>query len=368
MHIHPFRAIYPNLDLIAAPDTFFETVKFEFHQYFKSGFFREDDTEAMFVYQIKTPRRAYYAIIACAEIQDYEEGKLLRHEKTMVAKEQQMMHLLLQRKAMIKPIVVAYKPEQEIGALVSEVLRSTPFLDVRFEEEQQSHLLFRVTDREIQRALRTAFSKGVDKAYIADGHHRCETIAKLYRTVKAEVQPLDFSKLLCAFFSFDHLVIHDYNRIVEILHEISPAVLIARLSRLCTIKVVHKPQKPRYKHEMTMYLEGQWYRLRWRKHVMRRYAHHDVLLDGHILNVEVLQEILGIEDVSEDQRLGYVEGIAGIDGIIEKTQRSAFRIAFCIYPVSMEELVSIADAGQTLPPKSTWFEPRIKTGLVSKGF
>lgn len=368
MTIYPFTAIYPNLELIASPDVFFETVKFEYPQYFQSGFFQTDDGDAFFVYEIETHERTFHALIACSDIQDYLDGKILRHENTLVAKEQQMMNLLLQRNTMIKPVVLAYTGVDEVNKLISSATKATPFLTIPFEESGERHNIYKITDPEMQQKLIEHFRKVVPKAYIADGHHRCSTAAKLYKTVSEKHSPLDFSKLLCAFFPFDQLVIHDYNRVVEILHEISPTVFVARLSGLCMIKQLDTPRKPKMKHEIILYIEGEWYRLRWRKSVLRRYANRKVVLDGEILNREILEPILGIRDVTSDQRLRYVEGIAGIDGIIEKTHRTAFRIAFLIYPVSANELMRVADAGETLPPKSTWFEPRVKNGLVSKAF
>jgi uncharacterized protein (DUF1015 family) len=370
MTIYPFTAIYPNLELIASPDVFFETVKFEYTQYYQSGFFKEDEGDALMIYEIRTrDNTVHRALISCTDIRDYLEGKILRHENTLVAKEQQMMNLLLQRNAMIKPVVLAYRGEEAINKLIADAAQGEPFIKIPFVETEELHVIYKVTDKEAQAQFIEAFREIVPKVYIADGHHRCSTAAKLFRTVSEKYDnPLDFSKLLCAFFSFDQLVIHDYNRVIEVLHEISPTVFIARLSRLCTIKELKAPRKPLRKHEMTLYIEGEWYRLRWRRSILRKYADKVVILDGHILNEEVLKPILQIGDMTSDQRLRFVEGIAGIEGIIEKTNRTAFRIAFCIYPVSVDELIRVADAAQTLPPKSTWFEPRIKNGVVAKSF
>jgi len=172
--------------------------------------------------------------------------------------------------------------------------------------------------------------------------------------------------LLCMFFASDQLVIHEYNRIVDMEGEMTPTMFLAKLSTLCDVEALKKADKPRKKHEMTLYLNREWYRLRWKKKVLKVYSKELVVVDADILNKEVLNNILAIKDVRNDARLSYVDGLSGVAGITEKTEKSAYRIGFCLYPLSYKDITKVADAGKTLPPKSTWFEPRVKNGVISQ--
>jgi uncharacterized protein (DUF1015 family) len=172
--------------------------------------------------------------------------------------------------------------------------------------------------------------------------------------------------LLCAFFPFDQLVIHEYNRVVDLPGDISATAFLAKLSDLCRVRHLREAAKPQKSHEMTLFLNREWYRLRWRKKILKKYQDALVVMDADILNKEVLENILGIADVRNDDRLSYVDGISGVKGLTDKAEKSALRMGFCMYPISFEDIVTVADAGKTLPPKSTWFEPRVKNGLISQ--
>ncbi len=364
MTISPFAALYPKTDMIGRPDTFFAAAKHEFPDYRNRGFFQEDSEESIFIYDIITPKRTYSGVLACLDIQDYIDGKVMPHENTIAAKEQYMTSLVLERKALIKPVLLSYKRNNVVEQIALEAHDQTPFYSVEIGDEK--HVLYKLHEAKTIKQLQEVFRYDVSKAYIADGHHRCATSAKLYRDSIEEGQANAYSKFLCVLFPFEQLVIHDYNRIIDILNIISPTMFMARMSRLCDIKPLQVAAKPKRKFEMTMYILGEWYLLTWKNSVIKKYAVQSVILDGAILNKEVLNKILDIKDVREDPRLRYVEGIAGVEGVMAKADKSLFRIAFCVYPVQMSEIVQIAEVHKTLPPKSTWFEPRIKNGLITK--
>jgi len=366
MTIYPFAALYPNNDLIGQPEPFFATVKNEFPKYRKQGIYKEESEEDIYVYDIITPTRLYSGVLTCIDIHDYIDGKIMPHESTLSAKERDMTSLFLERNAMIKPVLLSYKKNNTIEQIVSDAHSAKPFYEVEIGNER--HVLYKLNNKDVLKKLSETFKYDVSKAYIADGHHRCATSAKLYQASNEEAQSNAHKKFLCVLFPFDQLVIHDYNRIVDIVNIISPTMFMARISRLCEIKPLPKAAKPKRKFEMTMYILGEWYLLRWKNAVVTKYAIQSVILDGAILNREVLNKILDIKDVREDPRLKYVEGIAGVEGVVSKADKSLFRIAFCIYPVQMSEIVQIAEVHKTLPPKSTWFEPRIKNGLIGKAF
>jgi len=367
MKIHPFRAYYPNLEKIPAPDTFFATVKFDFAEFFKKGFFHEAAEDAFYICEIHTSASVHTGFVASVDIEEYLKERILKHEKTLTTTEENLTDLLVQRKAMIKPVLLTYKPNAKLNKLIKKAKSDEPFFSVSFEQEQQDHIYYKVSDPEMIRAFEKAWSEHMPRAYIADGHHRCSTSASLYQAIKkTRKSAKNYRYLLSVFFPFDQLVIHEYNRVVDLEGEISPAVFMAELSTRCDIKVIPNPVKPGKKHEMTLYMNREWYRIRWNKKVLKKYQDELVTIDADILNKEVLEKILNIDDVRNDTRLSYVDGISGIEGLTAKAGKSVFRIGFCLYPITIEDLVTVADAHQTLPPKSTWFEPRVKNGLLSQ--
>lgn len=369
MKIYPFQAIIPNFDLISSPELFFSTVKHDYPEYRANGFFRDTDSKAFYIYQIQTNVRSHLGLVACLDIEAYIEGRIIKHEHTLAAKEQTMMNLHLQRQAMVKPVLLGYQPLSELQSTLRKITKNQePFFSVEFDEDEQWHHYYKVSDETLQAKLRNLFEQHVDRLYIADGHHRCSTMAKLFRTLSnTEKSENKYRHLLCALFPFDQLDIHDYNRVIEALGEISPTRLIAELSRVFEMKFLKKPSKPRKKHELTLYINHEWYRLNWRKSVLEKHAHRKVLLDTYLLNKEVIEKIIGFQDSGNDPRIKYVEGISGLQGFIDQSIRSSRRFGFCVYPISTNDWLEISDRSETLPPKSTWFEPRIRNGLIVKG-
>jgi len=367
MRIFPFRAIYPDLDKIEENQAFFDTVKGSFPEYAASGMFLTDDSEAVFVYDIETDVRTQTGLVVNVDIQDYYKGKVRRHEHTISERESKMKGLFLERNALIKPVLMSYKQDKKISKIMDEARDQIPFLNIQMADNER-HVVYKVNDPKMIKSLKKRFKKDVGKAYIADGHHRCVTSARLYEMLHEREPSKDFSKILCMFIPHEELIIHDYNRVVEVLHEFSPTLFMARMSQLCKITPLPEAAKPEGKYEMTMYVLREWYRLKWKKSVLKRYAGEDVIFDSAILNHEVLGGLFGIENVRNDDRLKYVEGIGGVEGILRKTDKSIFRIAFCLYPVQMDEIHTVADKHKTLPPKSTWFEPRIKNGVLCAPF
>jgi uncharacterized protein (DUF1015 family) len=165
----------------------------------------------------------------------------------------------------------------------------------------------------------------------------------------------------------DELEIHDYNRIVEF-DNFSPMVLMALLSRKFNISIIKKPRRPENKHEIVMALGEEWFSLKWRKNILKKYDSTVELLDVNLLNVEVLANIFSVDDITTDRRVRYIEGPRGLQGIQERIGGMPNRAVFVLHPVSWKEFMDITNSGSTLPPKSTWFEPRMKNGLIVYGY
>lgn len=368
MDLIPFRATYPATKLIPSPESFFGTVKHNYPDYKKGGFFKKKGKEAIYVYKITTSLGSYDAIISCVDIHDYINKNVLVHEHTLASKEQRMMGVVLQNKAMVKPILLAYESNTKLESYIAEQQKKKPFLDIPFPEANEHHIVWEVTDKKSLATLQALFKSTVPKSYIADGHHRTATAVSLYKNNDHLFSKESLREVLSIFISFKQLQIFDYNRILDILHEIDPIEFVAILSKYCKITPLSKGEKPTQKHDMTMLLRRKWYRLTWRKRVLKKYANEEVVLDADLLNRYIFTQICDIQNIREDNRIKYIEGVAGIQGLATEVNKSENRLGFCLYPVSKEELRSVADHEDTLPPKSTWFEPRIKNGLIVKDF
>lgn len=366
MHIRPFQAVYPNLEYITSTDSFFSSVKKEFPEYFDSGFFNHLEEEAFFVYQIRGEHRTYTGIIACADIKDFLCGRIKKHEHTLAAKEQKQVQLLLRRRAAVKPVLLAYREVPEITRWSREIADGTaPFLRVFFEKDRQTHSLWKVTDKPLIERLQLLFSQHINNTYIADGHHRTSSVALLYNRTEEEHVKARYRNLLCAFFPSSDMDIHDFNRVVEGRNNLSLTRFMALISQLFNINPLEEPVRPRRKHEILMFVNHEWYLLHWKHQVLQTYSSDEAILDSMILNELVLHDILGIEDVRTDKRVDYVEGPKGLEGVWERATVKESCIGFCLYPILLEEMMALADHDKMLPPKSTWFEPRLKNGLIT---
>ena len=368
MHLFPFKAIYPNLDLIASPDTFFANVRVEYPTYRKHGFFRECKDESLYIYRIVDPSRNYTGIVTCVSIHDYLNGMIKRHENTLPPKEQQQTELLLARKAVVKPVLLTYHPVEAIYAFSEDlILSQKPFFEIYFEADKQLHQFWNVADPNQIFLLKALFEQYVPTSYIADGHHRTSTLAHMYEVSKGGPMESAYDRILCAFFPSSELEIMDYNRVVEGLEDISFTTFMAQLSQIMDIEVLTKPSRPREKHEMVMFINQEWFRLQWRRRLMESFQGDEVLLDVQLLNELILEKILGISDVRTDERVKYIEGRQGIKGVSERVGKDINRVGFFLYPVSMDDFMRIADEDQILPPKSTYFEPRMRNGVLVQG-
>lgn len=367
MKIIPFAASLPKLKLIASADSFFGTVKYDYPLYRQNGFFEKHEHNSVFIYRIQGSSGKHVGMLACADVDDYMAGKILKHENTLAAKEQEMINLLIQRKAMVKPVMLAHKPHKDLSEIYKKVINTQkPVMTLVFDDLDEIHDLWDVKDEQTILAIQTIFEEEIDKLYIADGHHRTSTNAYLYKNLKNPQEAGSFKKLLSGFFAFDQYSIYDYNRCVEALTDLSPSHFIAQMSKYFDIEILKVPGLPSQKHQITMVMKREWYLLTWRKKVLKEHKEQDVLLDAELLDEKVFKKILGITDTRSDSRIKYISGRKGIPGVLKQVLRDEVNVGFFIQAVTMEEVVRIADKGKVMPPKSTWFEPRAKNGIVVK--
>ncbi len=365
MQVRPFRAVYPRKKLITSPDSFFGKVKEEYPVFRDSGFFKQRKQDGMYIYRIDEARRSYTGLLLLSSMEDYEQGHIKVHEHTLAAKEQRQIQLLMHRRAVVKPVLLTYPAVEGIDKLLKKQMKEKdPFVHYYFEEEDEHHWVWEIKDEKTLARLQKFFEEQVPVAYIADGHHRTAAMSRLRRQAEEEGLSRCYDYLLTAFFPTGELDIFEFNRVVTEMDHLSPAGLMARLSALVDIEPLEEYQPPREKHEWLMLLQEEWFRLRWRPEVLEAHAGEEVVLDVSLLNELVLHDLLHVKDPRTDSRLKYVEGPRGIDVFEQIVQKSENRIGFVLHPVDIEDFLHIADAGKVLPPKSTWFEPRMRNGLL----
>jgi uncharacterized protein (DUF1015 family) len=363
MQVKPFKAIYPDFDLIAAPDLFCDEAKHLFPDFKQSGFYKQFSQRALYIYQIETSARKHTGLIALDEIEEFFAGKMKKHEKTLDAGARQHLDLLLTWNAILKPILLTYRPVPEVQAFLEQVTRrNAPLFSARFVKNGQTHRIWTVADAETIAHIQALFSTHVHSTYIADGHHRTATIALLHDQYSAQYPEFDFDNLHCAFFSGDQLDIMDYNRVITGV-ETDPLQLLSKVFDITPLDALRKPAG---KFEVCCYTGGASYALRWKQEILDAYPSDTVLLDAALLNERVLRDLFRIENAETAPRILYVEGRKGLEGIVKSTESGPDRIGFALYPVAFEDMMGLADRGESLPPKSTYFEPRLKSGLLVK--
>jgi uncharacterized protein (DUF1015 family) len=367
MKIYPFKAIYPNLELIASPDSFFGAVRENYPELYKYGFFHHSGENAFYIIEIVLGDKMHTGLLTCFNVNDYSKRKIVQHEQTIASSEQTMLKLIFQRGAMVKPVLLCHPVVKEIAKEIQKLKKKhKPFLQLEMASGINHYKIYQIKEKDAT-ALVGLYKTLVPKLYIADGHHRCSVAEKLYH-LQGSKKGQDYSLLLAAIFPFDQLDILDYNRTVQLPYHLKLTRFMAELSHLCDIKPLNAPSAPVRKHDLTMYLQDDWYQLTWKEEVIKKYNKLPAILDAHLLDKEILEGILGITDVRTDTRVDFVSGDRGPERVADKTQSSDHNIGFCIYPVQFSELVNVSDNNGTLPPKSTWFEPRMINGLIVKSY
>ncbi len=363
MKIKPFRACYPNFEKIESPDVFCDEAKNLYEQYVEEGLYEKLPQPAFFIYQIRSVTGEHTGLVALNEVEDFFDGKVKKHEATLSEREKQQMDLFLHWEAILKPVLLTYPSVPGISVWLKEFTQKNKALfDTRFKKGKVLHRIWAVTDRQAIVELQDLFSRNVKSTYIADGHHRTSTMAMLHE-MRDEYPAFDFDHLFCAFFATDQLDILDYNRAVELPIGMSAAQFMARISKIFEIEPLDWPRRPTDKHEIVMCLRKEWYSLQWRAELLPGIDEQNALLDASLLNERVLGNILGIKDVRSDSRVTYIDGSKGMEGL-QKAASGRNRVGFALYPVHFADMMFLADAGEILPPKSTYFEPRLKSGVL----
>jgi len=363
MKLKPLRACYPDFVKVESADIFCDEAKNLYQQYVADGLYKKVPQAAFFVYQIQSITGEHTGVVALNEVEDFFDGKVKKHEATLGEREKQQMELFLRWEAVLKPVLLTYPAVPSISAwLNGYVQKSKPLFVAKFKQGKVLHRVWAVTNEQAIVELQDLFTQHVKSTYIADGHHRTSTMAMLHELRDAH-PTFDFDHLFCAFFATDQLDILDYNRAAEIPKGMSAAQFMAHIAKVFNIEMLETARRPADKHEIVMCLRKEWYSLHWRPEIVQGLDEQNALLDATLLNERVLGNILGIHDVRSDTRVTYIDGSKGLEGL-RKAADNRNKVGFALYPVYFADMMFLADAGEILPPKSTYFEPRLKSGVL----
>ena len=342
-----------------------------FQAWQERGWLVRDPKPCYYVYAQTMGERTQYGLVLCAHTDDYSSGKIKKHELTRKDKEDdRMVHVRIQS-ANIEPVFFAYRDNDALWSIISETIAAPS--EYRFTDENGfGHELWVIDDDSKIAAITDIFETRVDAFYVADGHHRTAAAARVGAERRAQnpahTGDEEYNFFMAVCFPESQLKIIDYNRVVKDLNGLVPTQIIGKLSEdfdvLCMGTEIYHPDSL---HNFSMYLGGKWYSLTARP---GRYDDSDPIgvLDVTILSRLVLDKILGIKDLRTDKRIDFVGGIRGLEELRDRVDSGEMAIAFALYPVSMEQLINIADSGNIMPPKTTWFEPKLRSGLTIHTF
>nr|WP_319398474.1 DUF1015 family protein [uncultured Carboxylicivirga sp.] len=339
-----------------------------FKAFQEKGWLVQDDEVKYYIYAQTMEGRTQYGIVGAAACDDYDNGIIKKHELTRPDKEEDRMILTRYLDANIEPVFFSYKAVPEIDAIVENIV-NTQNADYDFvAEDGFGHQLWAINDATVNAQLEELFKTKVPATYVADGHHRTAAAAHIGDEKQAQnpnhTGEEAYNYFMAVHFPDNQLKIIDYNRVVKDLNGLTVDELLAKLNDVFTVECVGEDvYQPSELHEFSMYLQGKWYKLNAKQGT---YDDSDPIgvLDVTILSEHVLDKMLGIEDLRRSKRIDFIGGIRGLGELQKRVDSGEMAVAFALYPVSMQQLIDIADTGNIMPPKTTWFEPKLRSGLV----
>ena len=338
-----------------------------FRKWQERGWLVRDPRPCYYVYAQTMDGRTQYGIVLCAHTDDYSSGAIKKHELTRKDKEDdRMVHVRIQN-ANIEPVFFSYKDNPGLSEIVAAAVSVPPVYSFT-DENGFGHEFWVIGDEAQVSRISEIFSSEVGAFYVADGHHRTAAAARVGAEKKAQnpghTGDEEYNYFMAVCFPESQLRIIDYNRVVRDLAGMDAQTFIGRLGEDFEVeRRGREPWRPDRLHSFAMYLEGEWYSLKARP---GRYDDSDPIgvLDVTVLSRLVLDKLLGIKDLRTDKRIDFVGGIRGLGELSRRVDSGEMKVAFALYPVSMAQLIDIADSGMIMPPKTTWFEPKLRSGLA----
>ena len=366
-----YHIIKPEIDFPEGTDEHnprvYQKAAENFQRFQDNGWLVQDEQEAYYVYAQTMNGKTQYGLVVGAYVPDYLNGTIKKHELTRRDKEEDRMKHVRVNNANLEPVFFAYPDDAELDALVARYTSRKPVYDFIAPGDGFGHSFWVINDAADIVTITERFAR-MPALYIADGHHR-SAAAALVGAEKAQQNPQhrgdeEYNYFMAVCFPASQLTIIDYNRVVKDLNGLTPSAFLEALRAHFTVEEkgteIYRPDRL---HNFSLYLEGQWYSLT---------AHPDTyddndpigVLDVTISSRLILDEILGIKDLRSDKRIDFVGGIRGLGELKKRVDSGEMKVALALYPVSMKQLMDIADSGNIMPPKTTWFEPKLRSGLV----
>lgn len=328
----------------------------------RNGFLTKDETPKLYIYELVKDSRSQKGLVCCASVDEYLEGTIKKHENTILEKESDRIRHIDALDAQTGPIFLVYKSRDKIKEIISKEIENSPIVDFQSEDEI-FHRVWIIEDESNIQELIKEFEK-IENLYIADGHHRTASaaeVAKMRRKAKPDYTGEEFNYFLSILYPMEETKIYDYNRVVKDLNGLTKEEFLEKLEENFKIeKALEFPYGPKEKGSFGLFLEEEWYQLIGKENFFEEDPVKS--LDASLLQDLILEPILGIKDPRTSDRIDFVGGVRGLKEL-EKRCREDMKIAFSLYPTSIEELVEVADSGENMPPKSTWFEPKPRSGL-----
>lgn len=366
-----YHIIKPEIDFPEGTDEHDEAVYRKavenFNRFQEKGWLAQDEKEQYYIYAQTMNGHTQYGLVVAACVDDYLCGVIKKHELTRRDKEEDRMKHVRVNNANIEPVFFAYPENEELDAIVRKYTAGQPVYDFVAPDDGFGHH-FWIIDDEQDMARITELFAAMPALYIADGHHR-SAAAALVGAEKAKQNPAhrgdeEYNFFMAVCFPANQLTIIDYNRVVKDLNGLTDEEFLEKLKKNFDVEEKGaEPYKPAGLHNFSLYLGGKWYSLTAKPGT---YNDNDPIgvLDVTISSNRILDEILGIKDLRSDKRIDFVGGIRGLDELKRRVDSGEMKVALALYPVSMKQLIDIADTGNIMPPKTTWFEPKLRSGLV----
>ena len=366
-----YRIIRPEIDFPVGTDEHepqvYDKAAENFALFRRNGWLVQDEEESYYVYAQTMNGKTQYGLVVGAYVDDYLNGVIKKHELTRRDKEEDRMKHVRVNNANIEPVFFAYPSNAEVNAIVAKYTATNPVYDFVAEHDGFGHQFWIINDKADIARITELFAQ-MPALYIADGHHR-SAAAALVGAEKAKRNPNhrgdeEYNYFMAVCFPDDQLTIIDYNRVVKDLNGLTDEEFLAKLNVHFEVeKKGTEIYKPQALHNFSMYLSGNWYSLTAKPGT---YDDHDPIgvLDVTISSNLILDEILDLRDLRSNKRIDFVGGIRGLGELARRVDSGEMRVALALYPVSMQQIIDIADSGNIMPPKTTWFEPKLRSGLV----
>lgn len=363
-----------NMDV--TEDRVYERAGTLLRQWMKEGSLQQEAEPCYYIYELERQGRVQTGIAACVSVDDYLNGVIRRHENTRRDKEEDRTRHVRACEAQTGPVFLAYRAAKAVTSVTERCRREACLYDFA-SPDGISHRVWRIGRKEDIRAVHEAFEK-VERLYIADGHHRCASAVRVAQECRRRCpdyigeEPFNF--ILSVLFPDDQLTILEYNRVIRDLNGLTPQEFLRKIEEIFEITPEEGPYRPERKGRFGLYLQKKWYRLVRKPEIGEQYGKAGTAgdslrkpdpvreLDVAVLQRMILEPVLGITDPRTDERIDFVGGIRGLKELERRCEQDC-AAAFSLYPTSIGELFSVADAGLLMPPKSTWFEPKLRSGL-----